>query len=81
MGVHVAGADAAAGEGRVRGLIAPRPPVLAPALDAVRLVLALGRREMRCHGCGYGAVVPASARPLPDVLRRRLAACPSRHRW
>jgi hypothetical protein len=30
MGVHVAAAEAAGGEGRVRGLIAPRPPVLLP---------------------------------------------------
>ena len=66
MEIHLAAADAARGEGRVQGPVAASPSALAPALRRFGSAPAQRRREIRCRGCGYGAVVthPLSGCPM-----------------
>jgi rubrerythrin len=66
MEIHVAAADAAAGEGRVQGLLAASPSLFALARKPFGSAPAERRREIRCRGCGYGAVVahPLSRCPM-----------------
>ena len=59
-------------------MMAPRSPLYSPPAPEL---LALWRRsaastvvpEIRCDGCGYGAVVAASSRALPDGREHQLA--------
>lgn len=61
MGIGVPVADATEAEGRVLGPAAPSPPTPAPARTPSGPVPGQRRREIRCRGCGYGAVI---AHPL-----------------
>jgi hypothetical protein len=61
MEIDVAAADAVRSEGRAQGRIDAKPSALAPARWRFGSAPVEMCREIRCRGCGYGAV---AVRPL-----------------